>query len=200
MMIDLYYGWLWWWHRFNFFWPREKWIHYPLDLLLYSFDLNTSPPRAGDMAEVEQCRTYNRQINWVRINTVKNEGICLEIWKVKIHTFRVLLLSLHFHFLFLQFCQNHPAFLLCKAARGCFTYQWNAGRTSSNATSQVGGGLTLIDAPWEIQHFGAQNNGDLNYNSLVGVSMDVHVCCHVYVKIHRPCVSRTRSATSSSSI
>ena len=43
---------------------------------------------------------------------------------------------------------------------------------------QVGGGLTLIDAPWEIQHFGTQNNGDLNYNSLVGVSMDVHVCCH----------------------
>lgn len=73
MMIDLYYGWWWWWHRFNFFWPREKWIHYPLDLLLYSFDLNTSPRGAGMMAEVEQCRTSNRQINWVRIYTVKND-------------------------------------------------------------------------------------------------------------------------------
>ncbi len=67
MMIDHYYGWWWWWwHWFNFFWPREKWIHYPLDLPLYSFDLNTSPRCAGMMAEVEQCRTCNRQINWVR--------------------------------------------------------------------------------------------------------------------------------------
>ena len=63
------------------------------------------------------------------------------------------------------------------------------------------GWLTLIDAPWKIINLGPKIMEILIFERCIHGCPCIDVLrCHVYVKIHRPCVSRTLSATSSSSI